>query len=132
MSFSHLPSTPEAKGKRRESTLIRSMVPLQPPSLATSNFTPTYAAATFSTPTSSRHPHFEETRPLRPNAPNPWSHPRLEDPSGPFTRCGPRASISPTLSQFQGVGFQSLIEKELPETPFEEEPHLEASSHHSS
>ncbi|KAJ7331085.1 hypothetical protein DFH08DRAFT_966822 [Mycena albidolilacea] len=108
MSYSHLTNTPDIRD-RRQSCSFSTIVPI----IVLGQLTYGTASGIISSPQDLRsrvQPHFEESRPLRPNAPTMWSRPPLA-PEARDAALRPRKdSFSAAGSQYPGQKYPQLMD----------------------
>jgi hypothetical protein len=108
MSYSHLANTPDF-WNRRDSRQFSNIVPIVVPGQLTYN----NVTGIISSPQDLRscvQPRFEESRPLRPNAPTMWSRPPLTPEVCDAALRPWQDSFSPTSSHYPGQAYPQLID----------------------
>jgi hypothetical protein len=109
MSYSYLANTPDLQNRRRDSRQFSNIVPIAVPGQLTYD----NVSGIISSPQDLRsrvQPHFEESRPLRLNAPTMWSRPPLA-PEAHGAALHPQPfSFSPTGSHYPGQAYPQVMD----------------------
>ncbi|KAJ7301453.1 hypothetical protein DFH08DRAFT_978697 [Mycena albidolilacea] len=109
MSYSHLANTPDFRNRRSDSHQFSNIVPIVVPGQLTFDNV-SGIISSLQDLRSRAQPRFEESRPLRPNAPTMWSRPPL-DPEACGAALRPQQfSFSPTGSHYPGQEYPQLME----------------------
>ncbi|KAJ7363846.1 hypothetical protein DFH08DRAFT_798310 [Mycena albidolilacea] len=109
MSYSHLANTPDFRNHRCDSHQFSNIVPIVVPGQLTYD----NVSGIISSPQDLRsraQPRFEESRPLRLNAPTMWSRPPLAQDTHGAALPPQQFSFSPTGSHYPGPAYPQLMD----------------------